>query len=358
MGFVEKKAVANTSDKKKVLIIKLSSLGDVIFNVPLANLLKQNGYEVSWLVGEKGFDIVNGNPCVDKVFFAPIEKWKKSRNVFKNIAEAVQLLKQLRRENFDICLDTQMRLKSLFFTRFCNAKRRIIAKDAKEFSKFGANEIIPSIKDEKNSIVKNYLKYAQYLGLNTEDITVTLPKAPVETVKKVDDLLKNVDRTKPLVVIAPATTWIGKHWDRNNWKVLISGLEKEYTLIFTGTKNDNELINYIGGQNHFNIAGKTSLKELIEVLRRADLVISLDSGTTHLAWATQKPKIVSIYCCTPKSLYAPLGDTNKYAALSSSLCTPCHHKKCKAIEKYACTASPAPEIVLEQVHRLLNNREN
>ena len=351
---MEKNTFSDADNRKKVLIIKLSSLGDVIFNVPLANVLKQNGYEVSWLVGEKGFDIVNDNPCVDKIFFAPIEKWKKSKNIFKNLKEACELLRQLRRENFDICLDTQMRLKSLFFTRFCNAKRRIISKDAKEFSKFGANEIIPSIRDENNSIVKNYLKYAQYLGLDVDNITVTLPQASKEVIQKVDELLQDVDRTKPLVVIAPATTWIGKHWDKNNWKVLISELEKEYTLIFTGTKNDNDLINYIGGDKHLNIAGKTSLKELIEVLRRADMVISLDSGTTHLAWATQNPKIVSIYCCTPKNLYAPVGDSNKYAAIASSICVPCHHKKCRAIEKYACTASPAPEIVLEKTHKLFS----
>ena len=54
---MEKNTFSDADNKKKVLIIKLSSLGDVIFNVPLANVLKQNGYEVSWLVGEKGFDI-------------------------------------------------------------------------------------------------------------------------------------------------------------------------------------------------------------------------------------------------------------------------------------------------------------
>ena len=49
-------------DKKKVLIIRLSSLGDVIFNLPLANILKSNGYHVTWIVGEKGIDVVKNNP--------------------------------------------------------------------------------------------------------------------------------------------------------------------------------------------------------------------------------------------------------------------------------------------------------
>ena len=59
---------------KKILLIRLSSLGDVIFNIPLANVLKDNGYEVTWLVSEKGIDIVKDNPAVHKAILLPIQK--------------------------------------------------------------------------------------------------------------------------------------------------------------------------------------------------------------------------------------------------------------------------------------------
>lgn len=62
--------------KKKLLLIKLSSLGDVIFNVPLANALKDAGYEITWLVSEKGIQIVENNPCVDKAILVPMKQWK------------------------------------------------------------------------------------------------------------------------------------------------------------------------------------------------------------------------------------------------------------------------------------------
>ena len=64
-------------EKKKVLLIKLSSLGDVVFNIPLANALKDAGYEVTWLVSERGIQVVEDNPCVDKVILAPVQKWRK-----------------------------------------------------------------------------------------------------------------------------------------------------------------------------------------------------------------------------------------------------------------------------------------
>ena len=61
-------------EKKKLLLVRLSALGDVVFNIPLANILKKNGFIVHWLTSEKGFDIVNNNPCVDKTILAPVEK--------------------------------------------------------------------------------------------------------------------------------------------------------------------------------------------------------------------------------------------------------------------------------------------
>ena len=51
---------------KKIMLVRLSSLGDIIFNIPLCNVLKENGYEVTWLVSEKGIDIVKDNPCVHR----------------------------------------------------------------------------------------------------------------------------------------------------------------------------------------------------------------------------------------------------------------------------------------------------
>ena len=75
---------------KKVLLIRLSSLGVVIHTIPLANALKGAGYELTWLVSEKGVQVLEGNPCVDKVILAPVVKWKKrgfSLDSFKEYSE-------------------------------------------------------------------------------------------------------------------------------------------------------------------------------------------------------------------------------------------------------------------------------
>ena len=340
-------------DKKKILLVRLSAMGDVIFTIPLANALTDAGYDVTWLVSEKGYSLVKDNPCVNKVILAPIEKWKKSGKFLKNFLEYISIIKTLRKEKYDIAIDTQLILKSLYWMIFCGAKRRIVAKNYREFSILGGNEIIEATRiGYEPHAVKGYLKYAEYLGIKTDTIKVTLPPVSEETKEKADKLLANIDKSKPLIVVAPATTWKTKHWDKDNWRELLLRLKERVEIVLTGTKNDEELLSYIDN-NYINLCGKTNLEELREVLNRADIVISMDSGTTHLAWAVQTPKIVSIFCSTPESLYAPLGNSDKYISLSAKgICSPCHKRKCpkKTLE---CTHYPNVDEVYKAVTGLL-----
>ena len=272
---------------KKVLIIRLSALGDVIFTIPLANTLKDNGYEVSWLVSEKGYQLLKDNSCVDNVIFVPIEKWKKNKNKLQNFKEYIEVIKNLRAEKFDIAIDNQMLWKSFRFMKFCGAKRRIIARDARELSYLGGNEIIPPIKEGyKLHVIKTYLKYAQYLGLNTDNLKVTLPPIKDEVNQKVDELLKDLDNSKKTVIVAPATTWKDKYWNKDNFQKVVEDLKDKVNLVFTGMAQDNELCEYISKGVGINLCGKTNLEELRAVFERGDLLLSLDSGSTHLALAT------------------------------------------------------------------------
>ena len=341
--------------KEKVLIIRLSAMGDVIFTIPLANCLKENGYEVTWLVSEKGYSLVKDNPCVDDVILAPIEKWKKSKNLIKNFIEYLSIISKIRKEKFDIALDIQLILKSLVWMAFCGAKRKIVAKNAREGAIFGGNEVMPATRvGNSPHATLSYLKYAQYLGLNTDKITVTLPQTSIEAKNKIDSLLTEIDAKKPILLLAPATTWITKHWNRDNWRKLVEKLiqDDEFSIVFTGMETDKELISYISQNKCVNFAGKTNLEELRELLTRVDMVVSMDSGTTHLAWAVQKPKIVSIFCSTPKTLYAPIGE--RYITVSSKdYCAPCHRKKCPKGTNL-CTQYPEVDRVYNAICKLKN----
>ena len=341
---------------KKILLIRLSSLGDVIHTIPLANALKAAGYKITWLVSEKGIQVIENNPCVDKAILIPIEKWKKRGFSLENFKEYLAILKEIRNEHFDIAIDVQMLLKSMYWMIFCGAKRKIISKQAREFSFLGANEIIPKITENfEHPVIRNYMKYADYLGVDTKNIVVTLPERSQETKQKIDELLKNV--TKPMVVIAPATTWAPKHWNKDYWREVVKNIKDKCSIVFTGGPKDNELIEYIIDKGNFlNLAGKTDVLELAEVFSRAKIVIAPDSGSTHLAWATQKPAVITIFTCTPLKYLAPIGD-KCISVIGNLPCQPCFKRTCY-LKTNACTNYPKPEEIINIVNKLLSNAEN
>ena len=324
--------------QKKILIIKLSALGDVIFTIPLANLLKKNGCEVHWLVTEKGYNIIKDNPCVDKAIFLPLYTWRKGKFSLK---ELIKIIRDLRREKYDISFDCQKRSKSLLFNLLCGAKRRIISrKGATEGSLLGANEYVESVKNAPLHMVYRNLAYAAHIGFDTSEIHFTLPSVAHETKTKVDKLLANLDKSKPTIILAPETTWESKHWDINNWHAVVDGLKDRANLVITGSNPE-----FLKGG--LNLAGQTTIEDLIEIFSRADIVISPDSGSAHLAWATQKPAVIGIFTSTAPNIFGCFGDDKKYFALTGNIpCQPCFKRKCLHTHN-ECTKSPTPEKILK-----------
>lgn len=348
--------------KKKILIVRLSSLGDILHNIPLANQLKDAGYEVDWIVSEKGFDLIKDNPCVDEAILAPVVKWKKRGLSLMSFFEYLKILFYLRRKKYDIAIDTQGIFKTMYWLKFCGAKRRIVDASAKEFAHLGGNEKIPSVYRgvERESVINN-LDYAKYLGINSDEIKFTLPQTSVETKQKVDVLLKDIDKTKPIIVIAPATTWRIKHWDKDNWKKVVDYLEGKANLIFTGGGGDATLLSYIGADRFINLAGMTNLRDLQEIFSRAILVMAPDSGSAHLARATNIPAVISIFTCTPPKLFGPFGDENKYFSIDGHLsCQPCFTRQCPLTgdEHEKCLKYPAAEEIINIVNKVLQNWKN
>ena len=336
---------------KKVLLIKLSSLGDVVFNIPLANTLKANGYEVHWLTTEKGIDIIEGNPCSDKTFFLPLYTWRKKFKL-RYIFDFIKLIFSLRKEKYDIAFDCQRRLKSLPFMLLCGAKRRIISHYSTEGARFGANEVMPEETEILHMVNLNLL-YAKYLGLDTTEIKMSLPEQPQEVKDEVSNLLSDVNKSKPLLILAPATTWPAKHWAVKNWKDLYYSLQDKYSIVFTGMEQDKELINKIGDGEQISLAGKTKLCHLIELFSRADLVIAPDSGSAHLAWASGKPNLIEIFCCTGTNFFGCFGNPKKYFTVQDNLpCQPCNKRKCR-FDSDECTKFPPADEVIKIAENLL-----
>lgn len=350
---------------KKILIIRLTSLGDVIFTIPLACTLKasEENVKIGWVVAEKGLGVIKNNPCVDNCHFVPLNEWKKRPFSLKSFKEFWTIIKEIRAEKYDIALDCQQMFKNLFLFWFCGAKRRITFTDAREFSILGGNEFIKPkahFRDSNYHIVERNLDFARHLGINPEKIGFSLPETTQISKEKINDLLKHIEKSKPTVVIAPATTWGNKHWSERNWAHLIDGISEKCNIVFTGTPSDEQLVERILDKTHsnltyINLVGKTNSDELRELFTRANVVISPDSGSTHLAWASSNPAVVTIFTCTPSKRFGPYGDEKKYFSVAADLaCHPCFKKKCKLKNgKNNCQNYPDADEIINIVNQLL-----
>ncbi len=326
-----------TNVPKKILILRLSAIGDTIHTLPLAYVIKKTYPEckIGWVVEDKAQLFINGNPLIDKCYVVPKKTWKSRGFAFQNLKEFKQIIDDINSENYDMVIDTQQLFKTASILPFLKIKRKIALSGGREFAPLFVNERVKAshhLFDPDYHVVNRNLELATYLGVDTSEIKMVLKDASEEIKEKVSQLFAGLDSTKKTVVLSPATTWENKHWDEQGWVETAEWLKDKANIVFTGTDQDLPLIErIIDGSKAFGalvVAGKTNLEELAEVFRRSDLVISPDSGSAHIAWAVSMPQLVTIFTSTAEKRSGPFGE--KCHILASDLdCHPCLKRKCR-----------------------------
>lgn len=340
-------------DFKKILILRLSAIGDTIHTLPLANALKEKYPEcqIGWVVEEKAALFIKDNPIVDKCYVLPKKQWKRK----------LAIIKEINNENYDIVLDTQQLLKSAIILPFLNIKRKITLTGGREFSWLFSNEFIKAQKplfDFNYHVVNRNLEFANHLGISNPQIKFTLKQPKPETQEKVKKLLSKIDLNKSTVTISPATTWENKHWDENCWTEVVKYLKDKTNLVFTGMECDKPLIQRIINAADYNnaivLAGETNLEELAQVFRQSDVVIAPDSGSAHIAWAVSKPYLLTIFTATAANRNAPFGD-KCFTFFPKIDCYPCMKRLCKRKnKKNICRKSINPQDIINTLKNILH----
>jgi len=323
-------------DPEKILITRLSAIGDVIHALPAVYAVRQKhpDAQIDWLVEDKAYPLVSLNPYIDNVIILPRKEWKKlhrEEGFFKAIKSFAAFFKKMRKKEYDIFLDLHGLFKSAFAGFLIKADVRIGPADGRELSTFLYQAKI-EIPNKKMHQVERALHLASSVGVETEEINYGLVIP--------DDLKNNIDivfntyripAKKKLVVINPFTTWESKNWYLSRYFELAEKLiEEGYYIIFTGSKSDREKIEKfeaINNDNYVNLAGKTSLKELAAVYKRADLYIGGDTGPTHLA-AALGLKVISLMGPTDSDTHGPYGKGNTVIQDNSLECIGCWKRSC------------------------------
>jgi lipopolysaccharide heptosyltransferase II len=262
-----------------ILVVKLGALGDVVNTLPLViNLKTRLGATVHWVVEPLSYPLVSRHRFVDHAILFDKFRWRSSLK---------DVLHRLRAVRFDLALDLQRILKSGFFTLGANCQRRVgfDRRRCKELTGLFPFERIPPA-DPQAHMLDQYLEFATYLGLEKCQIRWEIPagsKVPIDLPPNF--VVLNIGATKP-----------ANRWVPERFALLAEKLSKTYQLktVLTGGVEDRPraqqiTVRKVDGMT--DLVGKTSLAELIEVLRASRLVVSCDTGPMHLAVALHKPVV-------------------------------------------------------------------
>lgn len=325
---------------RKILIIKPSSLGDVVHSLPFLYSLNSAfpSAEIHWVITKGLEGLLENHPMVKKLWIINKDRWKDPKKIRETASEFKGLFKKLEIEAYDIVIDLQGLLRSGLLAYATRAPVRIGFKEAREGSNlFYTNKIQGG---REIHAVDRYLKIAAALGCETGDAGFPMP------------LIKESDRVKRLkenageyAVIAPGARWKTKRWHPERFGSLASMLDIKTIII--GSASDIEIsqnIESVSKGKALSIAGDTDMKELISVIRSARYVVTNDSGPMHIAAALGIP-VIAIFGPTNPARTGPYG-RNHIIIRSDVSCAPCYKKTCRTMR---CMAEISAERVYKEI---------
>lgn len=288
---------------RRVLLVKLSSLGDIVHALPLADALRDAlpDAHLAWAVRGKFADLLDGNPNLDAVH--PLDA--------KGVRAAARFGQRLRRENFDVTLDAQGLLISGLVTRLSGAKTRVgLDRNREGNALFLTHAIVPG--RQRTHIVEILRGFLPALGLPSPGPVKRQTYLAEGEADKAGALLAEAgaQRGTPVVGFIVGASTADKTWPRERWVALCRRVaESGARPVLLGGPAEAALAEAIlqatGGTAVVgNLVGRTPLRVLAGVLARCQVVVGGDSGPTHLAVAVGAPT-VGLYGVTDPARTGP-----------------------------------------------------
>lgn len=337
----------------KILILKPSSLGDVIHALPVLRLLKRHrpDSEIHWWIDSALAPLLEGDPDLSAVVRFERRRWAK----LAHWPEIWQSVRWLRAQEYDWVIDLQCLARSGAFAWLANGKLLAGLDEPREGAR-ALYDIIVRRASYHTHAVDWYLAVLPQLGVPVDWNFVWLPERR-EAAAAVRQKWQPTGAR--WIALQPGARWLNKHWPAGHFAELarlVAGEFADVHFVVLGSRGDRELGEVIAQavpKRCLNLGGETSLPEMIEWLRICRLMVTNDTGPAHVAAALGKP-VVSMFGPTEPRRTGPYGQLER--VLRHPLpCAPCMKAKCRWPQPMECLTAIAPARVAAQVRRELRS---
>ncbi len=300
----------------KVLLVKTSSLGDVVHALPaLTEALEAvPGLEIDWVVEETFRDIPERHPGVRRVIPVAIRRWR--RNLSAGRKEFAAFRRSLRKEHYDMVLDSQGLLKSALTGWLAHGTLHgFDSSSARETAASWFYRKSHRVDTKQHAIMRQKKLFAAALGYDSSE--------------KLEFGLRKADEVGKRLMFLHGTTWPSKEWPAEHWRALARVVVDNGFELIVPAGDDREReraeqITEFGG----HILFRPPLAELIDALAGCQASVSVDTGLGHLAPALGVP-VIGIFGSTDPELTGMLGDQAKIIASTYLPCIPCIKRDCQ-----------------------------
>ena len=370
-----------STEFSRILLIKPSALGDVIHTIPVLVKLRARypSARIDWLITPENADIVRCHPALSNVVLFARRDFSKRGRRWRALVSFFDLLKQIRRAKYDLVVDMHGQLRSAFFALVSGAHVRIgfdrpikreltvsaehDLKNVPSHGWRGAREGSWIAYTHRVSIptldvhaIDRYLWVGPLLGFDDDppDLTIHLSS---DTVRKVEQLLEEhgVTPDMPLIILVPGTIWETKHWTIEGFAgVARHFLHDGFAVALAGTKRDQERCRQIvaAAPGACDLSGKTTPEELAALIRRAEVAVTNDSGSMHVAASLGKP-MVSVFGPTNPVHIGPYQRPESVVRVDLP-CSPCNYRRLSQCPfDHACMKQVTPAMVVERVRKIV-----
>ncbi len=334
----------------KILILKPSSLGDVIQALPVLRLLKLHypDSEIFWWIDSTLAPILENDPDLAGIVRFERRRWGHPQNW----PEMFHSIRSLRARKFDLVIDLQCLFRSGIFAWLSRGDFLIGLDEAREGARGFYDVAVPRPSFHTHA-VDWYLSVLPRLGVPVHKNFQWLPPQP-----RVAETVKSKWKTNDArwIVLQPGARWDNKRWPIENFSKLVSELAGRFPdrrFAILGSKEDKllgEIIADAAPARCLDLCGVTTLPEMIEWIRLSDFMITNDTGPMHAAAALGKPVVALFGPTEPRR-------TGPYAQLENVLrldlpCSPCLKSKCHNEKLNECLCSISADMAFDRVKKI------